>query len=149
MGIDVPLPSRTREEEGGVCPDAPLTVQPPEGNDPPQPSEDPPAAKDALEYVPREIEIPPGKNGLPGKWCSFHQSTNHNLDDCREINDTQIRKKNGECYTCGELGHISRDCPQVTGPRKARARKAAPQQGKYAKSFADASTQTEENTLKQ
>ena len=92
-GIDVPLPSRTREEEGEIYPDVPPTVQPPEGNDPPRPPKDPPAAKDALEYVPREIEIPLGKNGLPGKWCSFHQSANHNLDDCREINDTQIRKK--------------------------------------------------------
>ena len=99
--------------------------------------------------MPREVEIPLWKNGLPEKWCSFHQSSNHNLDDCREINDIPIRKKNGECYTCGELGHISRDCPPVTGPRKAKARKGAPQQGKHAKIFADASTQTEEDTLKQ
>ena len=147
MGVDVPLPSRTREEEGGLCPDAPLAAQPPEGYVPLQLPEEPPATEDALEYVPQEIEIPPGKNGQPGKWCSFHQSTNHNLDDCRKINDIPMRKKNGECYTCGELGHISRDCPQVTGPQKARARKGAPQQGKHAKSFADASTQTEEDAF--
>ena len=82
-------------------------MQPPEGNDPPQPKEDKPPAEDALAYVPQGNEIPVGKNSLPGKWCSYHQSANHNLDDCREINDTQILKKNGECYTCGELGHIS------------------------------------------
>ena len=81
---------------------------------------------------------------MPGKWCSYHQSANHNLDDCREINDTQIRKKNRECYTYGELGHISRDCPLVTGPRKAKARKGIAQQGKYVKTLVNASTQTEE-----
>ena len=125
-------------------------MQPPEGNDPPQPQEDLPPSECTLAYVPQEIEIPLGKNGLPGKWCSYHQSANHNLDDCREINDTQIRKKIGECYACGELGHISRDCPQVTGPRKAKARKGIPQQGKYIKTFVDASTQTEEEeTIKQ
>ena len=88
--IDVPLPSRTREEEGGLCSDVPPAVQPREGNDPLQPEEDKPPAKDALAYVPQEIEIPLGKNSLPKKWCSYHQSANHNLDDCREINDTQI-----------------------------------------------------------
>ena len=71
MGIDVPLPSRTREEEEGLCPDASLAVQPPEGNDPPQPPEDPPAAKDALEYVPREIEIPPERMGCQGNGAPF------------------------------------------------------------------------------
>ena len=71
-GIDIPLPSRTREEEGGLCLDVPPAVQPPEGNYPPQPEEDQPPAKDALVYVPQEIEIPLGKNGLPGKWCSYH-----------------------------------------------------------------------------
>ena len=52
MGVDVPLPSRTREEEGGLCPDAPLAAQPPEGYVPFQLLEEPPAAEDALEYVP-------------------------------------------------------------------------------------------------
>ena len=88
--IDVPLPSRTHEEEEGLCSDIPLVVQPPEGNDPPQPEEKRSPAEDALAYVPQEIKIPLGKNGLPGKWCSYHQSANHNLDDYRESNDTQI-----------------------------------------------------------
>ena len=90
VSINVPLPSWTREEEEGLCSDVPPAVQPLEGNDPPQPEEDKPPAEDALAYVPQEIEIPLGKNGLPGNWCSYHQSANHNLDDCREINDTQL-----------------------------------------------------------
>ena len=87
-GLDAPLPSRTREEEGGLCSDVPPAVQPPEGNDPPQPQEDPSPSEGTLTYVPQGIEIPLGKNGLPGKWCSYHQSDNHNMDDSREINDT-------------------------------------------------------------
>ena len=51
-GIDVPLPSRTREEEGELCPDVPPAAQPPEGNDPPQPQEDLPPIEDTLGYVP-------------------------------------------------------------------------------------------------
>ena len=50
-GIDVPLPSRTREE-GGLCFDVPPAAQPPEGNDPPQPQEDLPPTEDTLAYVP-------------------------------------------------------------------------------------------------
>ena len=88
--IDVPLPSRMCEE-GGLCSDVPPAVQPLEGNYPPQPKEDKPPVEGALAYVPQEIKIPLGKNGLPRKWCSYHQSANHNLDDCREINDTQIQ----------------------------------------------------------
>ena len=50
-GIDVPLPSRTREEDG-LCSDVPPAVQPPEGNDPSQPREDLPPIEDTLGYVP-------------------------------------------------------------------------------------------------
>ena len=53
-----------REEEGGLCSDVPPAAQPPEGNDPPQPQEDLPPIEDTLVYVPREVEIPLGKDGL-------------------------------------------------------------------------------------
>ena len=50
--IDVPLPSCMREEEVGLCSDVPPAVQPPEGNDPPQPQEDLPPSEGTLTYVP-------------------------------------------------------------------------------------------------
>ena len=67
MNIDVPLPSRSREEEGGLCSDVLPVVQPPKGNGPPRPKEERPPTKDTLAYVPQEVEIPLGKNGLPEK----------------------------------------------------------------------------------
>ena len=93
--IDVLLPSRMHEEEERLCSDVLPALQPPEGKDPHRPEEEKPSIEDPLDYMLQEVEIPPVKDGLPGIWCSYHQSARHNLEDCRELNDTQIRRKNG------------------------------------------------------
>ena len=89
--------------------------------------------EDPHAYVPQEVQIPLGEDGQPGPWCSFHQSDRHNVDDCREL---KKRPRSGECFTCGELGHLSRDCPLNPRPRKDPKKKSA-------RTVIDASTQTD------
>ena len=131
--IDAPLSPRTREVKGELC----LETSPPappreeESQIPSQEAEI--AGEDLHAYVLQEVQIPLGEDGLPGPWCSFHQSDGHNVDDCRKL---KKRPRSGECYTCGELGHHSRDCRLNPKPRRAPKKKSP-------RTVIDASTQTD------
>ena len=95
-----------------------------------------PSDEDPLVYVPQEVQIPLGKDGLPGPWCMYHKSSGHSIDDCRQLNECKKRPKSDKCYTCGEPGHISRDCPRNEKPKRAKK--------KSSKTFTSTSTQTED-----
>ena len=146
MSIDVPSPSWTHEEREELCSDVSPAAQPLKGEGPDQSTEDDPRLEDPLIYVPQELKIPLRKDGQPGVWCMYHRSDRHSLEDCQQFNDIQIRQKNGDCYTCGEPGHISRDCPLNKKPKKAKgsATTGVPQKGRSFRTFSNASTQTEE-----
>ena len=72
-----------------------------------------------------------GKAGSP--WCSIHNSTGHDLKDCREVQSmAEARqkawkgaKKGGQggelegCFTCGKPGHRARNCPNGAVPAEA------------------------------
>ena len=125
MSIDVPSPSWTHEEREELCSDVTPAAQPLKGEGPNQSTED-----DPLIYVPQELKIPLRKDGQPGVWCMYHRSDRQSLEECRQFNDIQLKQKNGECYACGESGHICRDCPFTKKPQKTKANPGAPQKGK-------------------
>ena len=144
--IDVPLSPWTHGVKDELCSDAPTTVPLPEEENLDQDTKGEPRQEDPPIYVPQELKIPLRKDGQPGMWCMYHRSDRHSLEDCRQFNDIQIRQKNGDCYSCGEPGHISRDCPLNKKPKKAKGSATAgvPQKGRSFRTFANASTQTEE-----
>ena len=128
-----------REE---LCSETPPAAPLPKEEDPSPDAKDGPPNEDPLVYVPHEIKIPLGKDGQPGPWCMYHRSDKHNIEDCRRFNDTKKRQKSEECYTCGEPGHINRDCALTKKPKKAKP--ATPPKGRPLRTFTSASTQTED-----